>query len=326
MTANFIVTRNCNGNCAFCGVHHQSRDFSREVPVEQLMAIVDRLYEADVLRINYFGGEPTVYPALTQVMAYSKKLKFYNSIVTNGLHLPPGLTEHPEVVDALAISLHGPMEAHCRLAQVSEAGYRRTLEHLGVYAGLGIPLTVNMTVTPENYETIPAFTDDLLERFPIGAFAFNRYIPSPSVMRSDKRKFVMSARQLNESLEKIDAAATAHPEVQFRYAIHFPYCAVREERLIQYVGNCGFGQNYISVDCDGNLQACSYSDRVLGNILQEDLGTLWREHETLRQYRSQEWLPEKCRRCRYVMRCASGCKLTGDEAVSPDYLLKELEE
>lgn len=295
VTANFIITRNCNGNCAFCGVSHQSADFREEVQLEKLLSIVDKLYEAEVLRINYFGGEPTVYPKLLSVMEYSKKLKFYNSIVTNGLYVPKDIEKHKDIIDALAISVHGLEEQHCKLGQVTPKQYNNILNNLLVYQKMNIPITVNMTVTPDNYKTIPEFVDYMLDRFNIGAFAFNRYIPSPSVMNSDKRQYVMDSRQLNESLVKIDEAAARHTAVAFRYAIHFPYCIVEDEKLLKYVGNCGFGQNYISIDCDGNLQTCSYSDKNLGNIFTEGLVDIWNNHNILSQYRSGEWLPDRCR-------------------------------
>lgn len=324
ITANFIVTRNCNGNCAFCGVQHQTNSFQKDVSAKKLCKIIDKLYQADVLRINYFGGEPTVHPELLSIMKYSKKLKFFNSIVTNGLYIPKKISQYKEVIDALAVSLHGLKEEHCKLGQVNEDAYNRILKNLKIYTSLGIPITINMTVTPENYKSIPQFADFLLRLFPISAFAFNRYIPSPSVMQSAKKKYVMNALQLNESLEKIDNAARQHPNVQFRYAIHFPYCIVKKSRMLKYIGNCGFGQNYISVDCNGNLQTCSYSNQVLGNIFEDDLRSIWQNHKVLVQYRGQNWLPVECHQCCYLLKCAAGCKMTGEGAFSPDYLLKEV--
>lgn len=325
VTANFIVTRNCNGNCAFCGVHHRTNSFQKEVSAKKLCEIVDKLYQADILRINYFGGEPTVHPELLSIMKYSKTLRFFNSIVTNGLYVPKNISQYKEAIDALAVSLHGLKEEHCKLGRVNEDAYDLILKNLKIYANLEIPITINMTVTPENYQSIPQFVDFLLKFLPISAFAFNRYIPSPSVMQSDKKKYVMNVHQLNESLEKIDIAASQHPNVQFRYAIHFPYCIVKNPRMLKYIGNCGFAQNYISVDCDGNLQTCSYSNQVLGNIFEDDLRSIWQDHETLVRYRAQKWLPAKCQQCCHLLKCAAGCKMTGEGAFSPDYLLREEE-
>ena len=258
-------------------------------------------------------------------MQYSKHLKFYNSIVTNGLYVPENVLDFEDVVDALAISIHGLSHQHCKLAQTNPDAYEHILDNLEIYSQLGVPISVNMTVTPDNYTTIPAFVNKLLERYPITSFAFNRYIPSPSVMQTDKKRFVMNIKQLNDSLVKINQAAEEHPKVLFRYAIHFPYCVVDNKDLLKYVGNCGIGQNYISVDCDGNLQMCSYSDQILGNIFTDDLRTLWNKHEILTSYRSQDWIPDICRPCQYLSKCAAGCKMTGDKLFTPDYLLKELE-
>ena len=56
-------------------------------------------------------------------------------------------------------------------------------------------------------------------------------------MQTDKKRFVMSVKQLNESLAKVDQAAKKHPNVLFRYAIHFPYCVVDNKELLKYFGS-----------------------------------------------------------------------------------------
>lgn len=323
ITVNFIITRNCNGNCAFCGVEHKSGNFLHEVDITQIKKIIDIFDENQVLRINFFGGEPTVYSKLLEAMKYAKDKKFYNTIVTNGLFLPKDIYNYRTAIDGIAVSVHGLETEHCELGQVTSAMYLQIIKNLSSYSAMGIPVTVNMTVTPMNYKTIPEFVDYMLSQADIKAFAFNRYIPSPSVLKSNKKKYVMDKQQLNESLEYINNVAIKHPKLLYKYAIHFPYCIVENKEYLKYVGNCGFGQNYISVDCDGNMQTCSYSDHILGNIFQNDMKNIWCENEVLKQYRKLEWLPEKCKRCEFRPSCMAGCKMTGEGEFSPDILIED---
>jgi len=323
VTANFILTRNCNGNCRFCGVEHRKDNFAPEAPLEKIESIVDVLYENDVLRINFFGGEPFVYPRVMEAMAYAKELRFYNSAVTNGLYVPRDFEKYAGCLDALAVSVHGTIAEHCALGGVSEKTYRRLRENLSFYSSLGIPLTVNMTVTPSNYRSIPGFVRELMEEYRISAFAFNRFIPSPEAVKNGYGDFIMDAARINESLRLIDLAAGQYPDAMFKYAIHFPYCIVEDESLLKYVGSCGFGQNYFSIDCDGNVQACSYSDRYLGNIFEKPLADIWGGDKDLTDYRALKWLPEKCRLCKHLKSCMTGCKVTGSTMFSPDILLEE---
>ena len=76
ITANLIITRNCNGNCIFCGVEHKSLQFEKEIKLENIKKIIDILYDNNVLRINFFGGEPTVYPDIIEAVKYAKKREF----------------------------------------------------------------------------------------------------------------------------------------------------------------------------------------------------------------------------------------------------------
>lgn len=323
ITVNFVITRNCNGNCSFCGVEHKSNHFSKDVNIIQIKKIIDILDEAQVLRINFFGGEPTVYPELIDAMRYAKAKKFYNTVVTNGIYMPRELPKYSTAIDGIAVSVHGLEKEHCELGQVSSGTYNQIIKNLSIYSDMGIATTVNMTVTPLNYKTIPDFVDYILSQANVKAFAFNRYIPTPSVLKTNKKKYVMNKTQLNESLEYINRVALMHPKVLYKYAIHFPYCIVDNKKYLKYVGNCGFAQNYVSVDCEGNLQGCSYSDYMLGNIFEKDIKSIWCEHKVLQYYRSLEWLPTKCKSCNMRAFCMAGCKMTGDGAFSPDILIKE---
>lgn len=326
ITANFIITRNCNAKCDFCGVSHNRDVFLDDSKKEQIYRIIDILYDNDILRINFFGGEPTVYPFFVDAIQYAKKKSFFNSVVTNGLHVPhPNGYEWISKIDAVAVSIHGLEGDHCSLTNSDSNTYRNVLHNLVYYSNQGVPVTINMTVTPRNYSTIPQFVDFVLEKCTVSAFAFNRFIPSNNVSTDFKKRFVMNIEQINDSLRLIDEAAQRHEGIGFRYAIHFPYCIVENKQYLKYVGNCGFGQNYFSIDNCGNIQACSYSSKVLGNIFEQSLADIWQNNEMLCEYREMKWLPESCKNCEYLLRCGVGCKMTGNNGFDPDLLLEELE-
>lgn len=324
ITANFIVTRNCNGNCIFCGVEHMSNKIINDTSVDQLKNIVDTLYDNSVLRINFFGGEPLVYNDIVELVRYAKNKEFFTTLITNGMIWRKEFSDFAETLDGIAVSIHGSMASHCRLTRSNEKQYqiiRNTIEKINK---LKIPLTINMTVTANNYTDIKEFVEDLKDKYEIKAFAFNRYISNPELPKKISDSLKLSVEQINNTLKDIDYLASKYKDTTFKYAIHFPLCIVENPKHLKYVGNCGFGQNYISVDCDGNIQPCSYTYKKLGNIFKNNLEDVWNKDEMLMKYRSMKWLPDKCKTCDLFERCHSGCKETRNCDFSYDEILDEV--
>lgn len=66
----------------------------------------------------------------------------------------------------------------------------------------------------------------------------------------------------------------------------------------------------MSVALNGDVQFCSYTNGVLGNLHRTSLTRLWEEHPQYKLYRSEEWLPDRCRGCTYLSQCRCGCKMS----------------
>lgn len=326
LTANFIITRNCNGNCIFCGVEHKSDFFEKNVDLSKIKRIIDILYDNDLLRINFFGGEPMVYPEIVEAVKYAKEKGFYTTLITNGILWNNAFDEFKKYLDGIAVSLHGIKKSHCNLSRSNEKTYELIRNHIKSISNLKIPLTLNMTVTALNYMDIPNFVDDIMNNYKVSAFAFNRYIPNPDLPEKIRKSMLMNIEQINESLTLIDKVAQKYVNVNFKYAIHFPLCIVKDKTLLKYVGDCGFGQNYVSIDCEGNIQPCSYMNENIGNLFEDDLEFIWNNNSLLNDYRKLNWLPEKCTKCNLFSRCHAGCKETRKDVFSYDILLDEVED
>lgn len=325
ITANLIVTRNCNGNCIFCGVEHKSELFEPEKKLDKIKKIIDILCDNGLLRINFFGGEPLVYPDIIEAVKYAKEKGLYTTLISNAIIWPSKNNELKKYLDGIAVSLHGKRESHCKLARTNDKIYDLVLMNIEKISKLKIPLTINMTVTAQNYNDIPEFVIGLLQKYNISGFAFNRYIPNPELPNDINKDLLMNKEQLNESLVMIDNLSKEYQNINFKYAIHFPLCIIENKNLIKYVGSCGYGQNYISIDCDGNMQPCSYMYETIGNIFDDDYKDSWNNNELLKEYRSLEWLPKKCKDCNVFDSCYAGCKETRNKPFSYDILLDEVD-
>jgi MoaA/NifB/PqqE/SkfB family radical SAM enzyme len=137
----FRVTRYCNARCGFClappdGAHPDA---------DTLIHRVDWLLDRGVTTIHFCGGEPTIHPALRQLISHTHGRGGKTKLTTNGI------TISDEVVAALRsagarvkFSLHGDREHHDRI--VGRQAFDRATSNLRRLAAAGIHTAVQTTV------------------------------------------------------------------------------------------------------------------------------------------------------------------------------------
>ena len=137
----FRVTRFCNARCGFClappdGTHP---------PAATLAHRLDWLLARGVRTIHFCGGEPTIHPALAQLVAHVRASGGKTEMTTNGIALPDAL---PPVLRAagarVKVSLHGDREHHDRI--VGRAAFDHTTRNLRRLLAAGVSTSVQTTV------------------------------------------------------------------------------------------------------------------------------------------------------------------------------------
>jgi len=79
----FELTPRCNLNCVHCYLnqHHASKELS----YEEIIEIIDILYEKEVLFLTFTGGDVFVRKDFLDIYMYAKKKGFIIEIYTNGV-------------------------------------------------------------------------------------------------------------------------------------------------------------------------------------------------------------------------------------------------
>lgn len=326
VTANFVLTRNCNMDCLFCGVEHMSGRRTPDTSLEVMCQVLERLREGGILRINLFGGEPLFYRDFRPFVQYATDLGFYISGVTNGrLICNENIDFISTHIRAIGISLHGFSAFHDRITR-RRGSFDLTLRLIDNLVARGKRVTINTTVTDSNHAQVGDFVEEIHTEHGVDVFALNRCIGSPS--QELPHGFVpedvsVSKKSLISTLYQLEAVSERNPELVARYAIHFPYCIVPDDKLLKFVGHCNVGTSYIGVDPAGNIQLCSYTRGVIGNVLRTPLKEIWRKAPELVSFRAEGWMPERCRACRFKTTCMAGCKMSrGAVNPTPDSLLE----
>ncbi len=137
----FRVTRYCNARCGFClappdGAHP---------PAAVLTQRLDWLMARGVRTIHFCGGEPTIHPALAELLAHVQGRGAGSRLTTNGIALPePLLAALRAAGTRVKVSLHGDRAHHD--AMVGRAAFDLTTQHLRRLLAAGIPTSVQTTL------------------------------------------------------------------------------------------------------------------------------------------------------------------------------------
>ena len=84
--AHIIPTRRCNLSCAYCNEYD---NFSKPVPIEEMLRRIDRLAALGTTIITISGGEPLLHPDLDLIIRRIRDRRIIPTLITNGYLLTP---------------------------------------------------------------------------------------------------------------------------------------------------------------------------------------------------------------------------------------------
>ena len=81
LLAHLIPIRRCNLSCTYC---NEFDDFSKPVPIEQMLQRVDQLGDLGTSVITISGGEPMLHPQLDEIIQHMGRRRIVSGLITNG--------------------------------------------------------------------------------------------------------------------------------------------------------------------------------------------------------------------------------------------------
>ena len=106
--AMWAITTRCDCKCYFCKVW---RKRVTEPSLEQALETIDTLNNMGCYSLSITGGEPLLYPHITEVVNYAHEKGFIVQINTNGSMLAENISKISKA-DLVTISLDYPSEEH----------------------------------------------------------------------------------------------------------------------------------------------------------------------------------------------------------------------
>lgn len=318
LSTQFELTSNCNQKCIFCyNVWKESCSKQNSVSLskENQLRIIDKIIENEIFDIIFSGGEPLLISWLEEIIKKCSGAKMQTMIITNAILMTKkrAISLKNAGFNSMQISVHhSDSEINDKLTGI-KGSFKKSI--LGIKNSIKVfgaeNVNVNMVALPETYKDIYNFAKYLnsigVVSFSVGTPSFTGEMKKDKNLIIDKKMFLEIYEQLIKAKKDFD--------IQVGFSGGFPICLIPklDEETIQMIGNyCDAGLNQIVIGSDGSLRPCVCLGNNLGNILIDDLKKVWKENSLLLNLREMKFVPEECKKCRYVSVCRGGCRASAE--------------
>ncbi len=314
------ITDKCNLNCSFC----YKKNITTKNFINHLSQIIENLKQYDFFEIVILGGEPLLEKKLENILkkvrgSHSKSLI---TLATNGTFaIGRNMLNY---IDAIQISLHSATpEVHDKIVN-KRGAFNRTQRFIHTLRNWKGKIGINMVICNYNYKDVYNLAAYLV-RYNIDIFSISRLIPNDTKNCQPNQSYHINTaladlRKVNEIL-KINVAIT----------VPIPVCTIKPPLRAFYLSNsviCDAPFSSLVINHTGDVRPCPSLNVQIGNILEENLESIWQESRVLNKWRAFEFIPNNCKTCDYFSVCMGGCRASAynstKELKGEDPLLKEV--
>lgn len=306
------LTARCQYDCVFC--YNVWKDTSNKarpsLSREQVLLVLQKLFDCEIFSLIFSGGEPTLYAYLPEAVELAAKRNIDVSMISNGARFSvPYLRSLRDAgLTGIQLSMHHYDPARLDAITQRRGSFQKTLR--GVLAALEVfgsdQINVNMVVTKLATADVYAMGEFLhrqgLTSFTTGLVSFcgQAAVNQLSLGRADLHQVYAQLAALN---------AKYGLEVGFTGGL--PFCAVPKYGLadeVQMFNTCDAAICQVVVGPDGNIRPCVESSRVVGNALTDSIVQVWNTSQALQDIRMFKNTPTSCHSCKFVAECHGGCR------------------
>jgi radical SAM protein with 4Fe4S-binding SPASM domain len=329
------VTPSCTNECQHCynfwrnSCHDKppNTGILRESDAE---IIVQKLSDSEVFNIVVTGGEPllnfqTCITCIRSAKAKRIGVSMNSNVVLLTLKKAELLAEAG--LKHILTSVLGPTaDIHDKLTQ-RQGSFKKLMVGIKNAQSAGINVSANMVITQLNFAHIRS-TAELVKSLGITNFTATR-AGCPGNC-PDFSKFALSRDQLIQYLNTL-VQVNKELGLDIDALEPTPYCGLHGVTdPIQFTSRkCCAGLTTMTVSYDGTVRPCSHFDESCGNLLIEDLATVWSRMDPWRQ---GENIPDECKVCVLLPLCCGGCRMEAktrgggvnklDPYATPEHALK----
>jgi AdoMet-dependent heme synthase len=311
------VTRACAFACKHCRADAQHQRDPRELTTAEGYQLIDRLAEFGSPILVFTGGDPMMRRDLFDLIGYAtqKGLRCSLTPTATALPTPDRLQRAKEVgIRRIALSLDAPSpETHDEFRQV-EGSWKRTMQILHNAKEVGLSVQVNTTVSTFNVNQLPEMVPFIQE---VEAVQWSVFFLVPTGRA--QVKYMISSQRHEEVFNWLyelsqqapfDIKATAAPMYR-RVAIQRKKAEAGDDQKVTFQG-AGFqyadglhrptkgvndGNGFLFISHLGQIMPSGFLPIDCGNVREQDVVEVYRNHPVFVDLRNYEKLKGKCGIC-----------------------------
>lgn len=326
------ITKACNMKCAHC-YENAGKKAENELKNYEIKKGLEILSSNGVTSIAFSGGEPTTQPHIRTHIQSASELGMYPAMATNGYSLSNKKLCNKYINSGLQfvqISLDGlNPETHDKFRGVDGA-WERAVQAVQNCVEEDIFVEVSTTVTQHNINEIPSMIEFVRDLGTHWLMLYN-FIPTgngSNISKMDispQKRFNLLKTAYNENFNgEMQVLSTAPQYASVAESLqsmkssviptHFynpEYENPQIMQLAEFVGGCGAGRFYMSLEPNGDMYPCVFFPHdeclKLGNIMEDDFQDVWQNQPLLKDLRNKSLLQENCGSCSNKNICG-GCR------------------
>lgn len=159
------VTYRCNHRCQYCFIVPE--EDKRELEFDEIVRIIDEIYETGCLWLCLSGGEPFLREDFLDIYTYARKKGFLVTIFTNGTLITPQTVDYLAKLPpySIEITLNGiSKEVYEEITQIP-GSFAKAMEAINLIKEKKLPLalkTNGMKINRDEILKIKEFSEELL--------------------------------------------------------------------------------------------------------------------------------------------------------------------
>lgn len=320
------ITQACNLSCKHCYQDAKHKPLADELTTEEKLDLLDQMADEWVPFVAFAGGEPLIARDLWQVLDKCKQRGTHVTIATNGMLLTPEMCARLKEagVKYIEVSIDSIIPEEHDEFRGMKGAWARSIQGIKNSVAAGIRTGMAMCFTRETVHTV----DDAVQfAIDLGCktFAHFNFIPvgrGKEIMHHDmtpgQREILMRKLQRHLQEGKINIISTA-PQFGRSCIVYGSdegffatgHAGKGEGRktmvLSRYIGGCGAGRCYCSIQPNGIINACVYiPSEEVGDIRRQSFREIW-DNALFHTLSDRDDRGDHCGVCDYKHYCG-GCR------------------
>jgi len=264
---NWNYTYQCNFECIHCYTRTGELGLE-ELTTEQYEQIVEKIIAAHVFQVNLGGGEPLMRSDCLHIIKILNAGGVKVNLSTNGWLLDDNmcLELFQSEVNAVFLSLdHSIASIHDKIRN-RRGSYDRAIDAIKKLIKSKINVKISTVITKKNIDTLGDLIC-LAQELGTNGVDLKRFRPQGNG-RINCNELQLTSEEEN-SLFKLVSVWKSHNAI----AVNLSYSEVPIEGIDK---GCPCGRTSIALKPNGDIAPCVYSSVIVGNILIDDLATVWK--------------------------------------------------